>query len=77
MEEKLARTIYAFQLVLNREHTMSGAGLKLRVKHTTVVRRIKALEGEFGLRLFDHPGKGYGLTPARKNHYENTLIIEE
>ena len=41
-----------FFLALTREGTVSGAGRVLKVKHTTVARRISALEEQLGSRLW-------------------------
>ena len=64
-------------LALARAGTVSAAGRELKVKHTTVARRIKTLEAELGSRLFDHLVDGYALTPAGENLYPHALIMEE
>jgi DNA-binding transcriptional LysR family regulator len=64
-------------LALARTRTVSAAGRELEVKHTTVSRRIKALEQSLRTRLFDHLPDGYALTPAGENLYQNALIMEE
>lgn len=66
-----------FFLALARTRTVSAAGRDLNVRHTTVARRIKALEQGLGTRLFDHLPDGYALTPAGENLYQNALIMEE
>jgi DNA-binding transcriptional LysR family regulator len=66
-----------FFLALARERTVSAAGRELNVKHTTVSRRIKALEQRLGTRLFDHFADGYTLTPAGENLFHNALSMEE
>jgi DNA-binding transcriptional LysR family regulator len=66
-----------FFLALARARTVSAAGRELEVKHTTVSRRIKALEQGLGTRLFDHLPDGYAMTPAGENLYQNALIMEE
>lgn len=43
---------------------MRMAAKDLRVSHSTVSRRIEALEGKLGARLFDRLPEGYKLTPA-------------
>lgn len=53
-----------FFLALAREGTVSGAGRVLSVKHTTVARRIAALEEQLGSRLFDRLRGGYAMTQA-------------
>jgi DNA-binding transcriptional LysR family regulator len=64
-------------LALARAGTVSAAGRDLEVKHTTVSRRIKALEQRLGTRLFDHLAEGYTLTPAGENLFQNALVMEE
>lgn len=44
--------------------TLSGAARALGVEHTTVARRIDALEAPLGMRLFDRFPKGWSLTAA-------------
>jgi DNA-binding transcriptional LysR family regulator len=64
-------------LALARAGTVSAAGRELSVKHTTVARRIKALEQGLGSRLFDHLTDGYALTPVGENLYQHALNMEE
>lgn len=64
-------------LALARARTVSAAGRELAVKHTTVARRIKALEQGLGSRLFDHLADGYAMTTAGENLYQHALIMEE
>ncbi len=66
-----------FFLALSREGSVSGAGKALGVNHTTVARRIGALEDQIGTRLFDHTADGYEMTQAAENMYEHALRIEE
>lgn len=47
------------------EHgSLASAARALGVNHTTVLRRIRALERRLGVRLFDHLRTGYALTTA-------------
>jgi len=46
-------------LALRRSGTLLGAGKLLGVNHTTVARRLSALEGELAVRLFDRTPDGY------------------
>lgn len=66
-----------FFLSLARNRTVSAAGRELNVKHTTVARRVKALELKLGSRLFDHLADGYAMTPAGEQLYQHALIIED
>ena len=65
-----------FFLALSREGSVSGAGRTLGVKHTTVARRISALEQRLGTRLFDRLPDGYAMTQAAENMFEHALAIE-
>ena len=64
-------------LALAREGTVSGAGRVLAVKHTTVARRIAALETRLGSRLFDRSAEGYAMTQVAENLFEHALSMEE
>jgi len=66
-----------FFLALSREKTVSGAGRVLAVKHTTVARRIAALEKRIGSRLFDRLPSGYAMTQVAENLYIHALAVEE
>ncbi|PCK01685.1 MAG: LysR family transcriptional regulator [Alteromonadaceae bacterium] len=66
-----------FFLALSREGTLSGAGKALAVKHTTVARRISALEEKLGSRLFDRLPSGYAMTQVAENLYPHALSMEE
>ena len=52
-----------FALALDRKKTLSSAAKSLGVNHTTVARRIEALEENLGTRLFDKMPSGYVPTP--------------
>ena len=47
-----------------REGTLSGAARHLRVTHSTVFRRLGAIEEGLGVRLFERFRDGYSATPA-------------
>ncbi|NOX67877.1 MAG: LysR family transcriptional regulator [Gammaproteobacteria bacterium] len=64
-------------LALCREGSATGAGRALSVNHTTVARRIRALEENIGTRLFDHSRNGYEMTQAAENMYEHARRMEE
>ena len=65
-----------FFLALCREGSATGAGRSLGVNHTTVARRIRALEDSLGTRLFDHSREGYEMTQAAENMYEHARRME-
>lgn len=66
-----------FFLALARNNSVSGAGRELNVKHTTVARRIAALEEQLGSRLFDRTPGGYSLTQVGENLIPHAIDIEE
>jgi DNA-binding transcriptional LysR family regulator len=51
-------------LELSRQGKLLRAGARLHVDHTTVSRRITALEKQLDVRLFDKSPSGYQLTDA-------------
>ncbi|MET3135509.1 DNA-binding transcriptional LysR family regulator [Oxalobacteraceae bacterium GrIS 1.11] len=52
-----------FFLALAREGSLSGAARALKVEHSTVARRVDAVEQALDLRLFDRLPRGWQLTP--------------
>ena len=53
-----------FFLAVARAGSLAGAASVLSVNHSTVFRRINALERQLGVRLFDRLPEGYALTAA-------------
>ncbi len=51
-------------LALARERSVRGAGGVLGVSHSTVTRKIDALERRLGCKLFDRSRDGFSLTAA-------------
>jgi DNA-binding transcriptional LysR family regulator len=51
-------------LAVARQGTLSGAARALGVTHSTVFRRLNALELQVGVRLFERYRDGYAPTPA-------------
>lgn len=51
-------------LALAREKTLAAAAEKLGVDHSTVFRKLNALELRLQVRLFDRSTRGYRLTPS-------------
>lgn len=64
-----------FIAVANGGSTLA-AGRALRVSHTTVARRIAALEEALGIQLFDKRQAGYALTPAGEDLLEEARRVE-
>jgi DNA-binding transcriptional LysR family regulator len=54
-------------LAVARTGRVSAASRRLGVEHTTVARRIAALEKALGVRLFYRTSRGYLLTPQGQN----------
>lgn len=64
-------------LVLAEENSLSGAARRLRKEHTTVARRIEALERDLGTKLFDRLPRGWQLTSAGRNLVPVAERVEE
>jgi DNA-binding transcriptional LysR family regulator len=64
MKDDLAWDDLRFVLAVAREGTLSGAARRLGVRHSTVFRRLSAIERKLGARLFDRFRDGYVATPA-------------
>lgn len=59
-----------------REGSLAGAARALRVKHSTVQRRVTVLEERLGARLFDRTPAGYQLTQAGHDISQSALAME-
>lgn len=57
--------------------SLSATARNLRVDHSTVARRIAALEQSLGLRLFDRLPQGYPLTAEGERLKEQTAHLSE
>jgi DNA-binding transcriptional LysR family regulator len=53
-------------LAVFRESTLSGAARRLGVTHSTVFRRLGAIEQQMGARLFERFRDGYVPTPLAR-----------
>ena len=51
-------------LAVSQAGSLAGAAAALGVNHSTVFRRVNALEDQLGVRLFDRLREGYVLTAA-------------
>ena len=56
---------------------MAAAARKLGVEHTTVSRRIQALEKQLGAVLFAREGGQWRLTEAGRFFYEHANVLLE
>jgi DNA-binding transcriptional LysR family regulator len=63
-------------LVLARTGSLSAAARQLRVEHSTVARRVTALEQVLAVRLFDRLPRGWLLTPGGKDLVESAQKLE-
>ena len=66
-----------FFLATARHGTLSAAAKELNVTHTTVARRISALEKELQIKLFKRKNTGYILTEHGISLLEEVRKIEE
>lgn len=64
-------------LAVAREGSLSGAARRLRVNHTTVLRRVAGLEATLGAALFEKLPSGYVLTAAGDGMLRAALKVEE
>jgi DNA-binding transcriptional LysR family regulator len=54
----------ALLLAICRAGTLSGAAKSLQVNHSTVFRRLNAIEEKMGVRFFERLAHGYAMTEA-------------
>ncbi len=66
-----------FFLAIARSGTLAGAARALRVNHSTVFRRLNALEAGTGVRLFERLPAGYVLTEAGEETYARAARMHE
>ncbi len=66
-----------FFLALHDAGTLSGAARGLGVEHTTVARRIDALEASLAVKLFDRFPKGWSLTASGRELVAHARKMEE
>lgn len=66
-----------FFVAVAQAGTLSGAARRLGKDHTTVARRIEALEADLGARLFDRLATGWQLTDAGESLVPVAGRIEE
>jgi len=63
-------------LAICRAGSLSGASRRLGVNHSTVFRRISAIEEKLGVRLFERLPNGYAMTDAGETVFEVSERIE-
>ena len=64
-------------LVVAHAGAISRAARELQVNHSTILRRLDALERALGVRLFDRQQSGYTLTPAGERLSEQLSGLRE
>ena len=57
--------------------SLAGAARILGVNHSTVFRRIEAVEARLGVRLFERLARGYVMTAAGERFYERAILLCE
>jgi DNA-binding transcriptional LysR family regulator len=60
-----------------RAGSLSAAARTLKTEHSTVARRVAALEASLGLRLFDRRGRRLALTPEGERMAELAFGVED
>jgi len=63
-------------LAVAREGSISGAARSLHVQHSTVSRRMRALESKLGVRLIERKKSGYELTDAGESVHKAACRME-
>lgn len=63
-------------LALAREGSIRKAARTLGVSHSTILRRLGALEDATGVRLFERMPSGWELTPAGQDVFESAEALE-
>lgn len=66
-----------FFVALARAGSLSAAARALQTEHTTVARRVAALETRLGVRLFEPAARGYALTPEGERISGIAFSMEE
>ena len=68
---------HRYFLAIARARSLTGAAKLLNVSQPTVSRRLDAMEGSLGVRLFNRTRKGYELTPNGVELFEIVARVEE
>lgn len=66
-----------FLLSVCEAGSLAGAARIMGVNHSTVFRRIEAVEARLGVRLFERLARGYVMTPAGERFYERAILLCE
>ncbi len=65
-----------FVLAVCETGSLSGAARKLSVNHSTVFRRIEAVEERLGVSLFERMSQGYAMTAAGEYFFREALTMQ-
>jgi DNA-binding transcriptional LysR family regulator len=77
MQESLDWNDLRSILAIARQGSLQGAARALGVNHSTVFRRLNALEARLGARLFDRSARGYALTAAGEHMLASAERVED
>ncbi|HKJ16048.1 MAG TPA: LysR family transcriptional regulator [Xanthomonadales bacterium] len=66
-----------FFIAVARTNSLAGAARELKVNHSTVFRRINAIEEQLGTRLFNRLPEGYKLTVAGEEVFQHARQVDE
>jgi DNA-binding transcriptional LysR family regulator len=77
MNSKLDWDDLRLVLAVSREGTLSGAARRLGVTHSTVFRRLGAVEEQMGARLFERFRDGYVPTAAGETAADSAARLED
>ncbi len=75
--DKLDWNDLRYFLAVTTAGSLSGAARGLGVEHTTVSRRIEAMETVLGVRLFDRFARGWALTEAGQGLLPQAQRVEQ
>ena len=77
MHRRLAWDDLLTVLSIGRAGSLAGAARELRVNHSTMFRRITAIEEKLGVRLFDRSRGGYAPTSAGEAVIRLALKVDD
>jgi DNA-binding transcriptional LysR family regulator len=77
MQRRLDWNDLRLVLAIAREASLSGAARRLGVTHSTVFRRLGAIEAAIGTRLFERFRDGYAPTPAGETAAASAARLED
>jgi len=75
VDQKLEWADVPYLLSVCEAGSLAGAARKLGVNHSTVFRRIEAVEARLGVRLFERLTRGYVMTAAGERFYERATLL--